>query len=199
MEKSFLEAVKARRSFYAISKESPISDEQIEKIISEAVLHAPSSFHSQSARVVVLFGGEHDKLWDMVKSTLQKIVPPDNFAPTEAKINSFRAGYGSALFFEDQAVVQNLQNKFPSYKDNFPLWSLQSSGMLQFIIWTALENEGLGASLQHYNPLIDQEVKKTWGLPDAWLLLSQMPFGQPTAAPGAKQFAPLEERLKVYR
>ena len=30
--------------------------------------------------------------------------------------------------------------------------------MLQLVVWTALEAEGLGATLQHYNPLIDDEV-----------------------------------------
>ena len=63
------------------------------------------------------------------------------------------------MYFEDQVVVEGLQEQFALYKDNFPIWSLQSSGMLQFTIWTSLEAEGLGASLQHYNPLIDEQVK----------------------------------------
>ena len=30
------------------------------------------------------------------------------------------------------------------------MWSENASGILQYIVWTALEKEGLGASLQHY-------------------------------------------------
>lgn len=82
--------------------------------------------------------------------------------------------------------MESLQQQFTSYKDNFPLWSQQSNGMLQFVIWTSLENQGLGASLQHYNPLIDAQVKTQWDIPDSWNLIAEMPFGKPTQAPGEK-------------
>jgi len=39
-----------------------------------------------------------------------------------------------------------------------------------------LEDAGLGASLQHYNPLIDQETAETWDINPDWKLLAQMPF-----------------------
>jgi predicted oxidoreductase (fatty acid repression mutant protein) len=133
------------------------------------------------------------------KGIFRKIVPAENFSATEDKINSFRNGYGTVLFFEDQSIIEGLQKQFALYKDNFPVWSQQSSGMLQLVIWTSLENEGLGASLQHYNPLIDEEVKKEWNIPENWKLIGQMPFGKPSAQPGEKQFQPLEDRVKVIK
>ncbi|MEV5025060.1 nitroreductase family protein [Paenibacillus sp. LPE1-1-1.1] len=196
---AFLEAVKSRRSIYGISKESVISDEKIVEIVHEAVLHTPSSFNSQSARVVVLLGENHDKLWDIATNTLRAIVPADQFESTEQKMGSFKSGYGTVLFFEDKNVVDGLMESFPSYAQNFPIWSQHSSGMHQLVVWTALEKEGFGATLQHYNPLIDEEVKKTWSLPDSWQLIAQMPFGKPTAAPGEKTFQPIEERVKVFK
>jgi predicted oxidoreductase (fatty acid repression mutant protein) len=48
--------------------------------------------------------------------------------------------------------VKGLQDKFPLYKDNFPLWSLHSTGMMQYVVWTSFAVEGMGASLQHYSP-----------------------------------------------
>lgn len=90
--------------------------------------------------MVVLFKKNHQRLWEIVKETLQRIVPADKFAATEEKIASFAKGYATVLFFEDQDVVANLQRNFPLYADNFPLWSLQSSGMLQYMVWAALEN-----------------------------------------------------------
>ena len=71
--------------------------------------------------------------------------------------------------------------------------------MHQLVVWTALEAEGLGASLQHYNPLIDDEVKKEWNIPDNWKLIAQMPFGNPTSQAGEKEFQPLEDRVKFYK
>ncbi|MCK6256134.1 nitroreductase family protein [Fictibacillus sp. KIGAM418] len=199
MAKDFLTSVQERRSYYGISKEAVVSDERIQEIINHAVKYTPSSFNSQSARVVVLLGENHDKLWNITKETLRAIVPADQFAPTEEKMNAFGSGYGTVLFFEDQKVVEGLQEAFAAYADNFPIWSNHSSGMLQFVVWTALENEGFGASLQHYNPIIDEEVKQEWNVPENWKLIAQMPFGKPVAAPGEKEFQPLEDRVKIYK
>ena len=195
----FLTAIKARRTYYGIGKGFVALDDRIEQLVKDAVLHTPSAFNSQSARVVLLLAGEHDAFWDLTKEALRKIVPAANFAATEEKINSFRAGYGTVLFFEDQTVVQGLQAQFPLYKDNFPLWSNHSSGMLQLVVWTALEQAGFGASLQHYAPLVDEGVQQKWHTPPTWKLIAQMPFGKPVADPGEKTFQPVEERVKVYR
>lgn len=199
MKKDFYSAVKDRRSIYGISNEAVVSDERIQEIINHAVKHTPSSFNSQSSRVVVLLKEHHNKLWDIAKEILRKIVPSNQFSSTEEKLNSFRNGYGTILFFEDNNVIEKLQSDFSLYKDNFPIWSQQSSGMLQYVTWVALESEGFGASLQHYNPLIDEEVKKEWNIPQNWKLIAQMPFGNPTIQPDEKQFQPLEERIKMFK
>ncbi|MGF7032482.1 putative oxidoreductase (fatty acid repression mutant protein) [Paenibacillus mucilaginosus] len=195
----FLSAVRSRRTIYGISKDIQVSEERVQEIVREAVKHTPSAFNSQSARVLVLFGEQHDKLWDLTTEILRAIVPADKFESTQQRMGGFRAGYGTILYFEDQAAVEALQAQFPSYAERFPTWSQQSSGMLQYVIWTALELEGLGASLQHYNPLIDEKVRAEWSIPDTWQLIAQMPFGHPTAPPGDKEFKPLEERIKVSR
>ncbi len=198
MSKEFLTAIKDRRTYYEIAKEATTPDARLKEIIAHAVKHTPSAFNSQSARVVLLLGPQHDRLWDITKEALKKVVPADQFSSTEEKINGFRKGYGTVLYFEDQKVVESLHQQFALYKDNFPVWSQQSSGMHQLVVWTALEIEGYGASLQHYNELIEADVKKTWNLPDHWKLIAQMPFGKPTAQPGEKEFSPLEERFKIF-
>ncbi|MBK3494671.1 nitroreductase family protein [Viridibacillus sp. YIM B01967] len=197
--KDFATAVEERRSIYVINNEAIVSDERIQEIIEHAVKHTPSSFNSQTARAVVLLGEQHSKLWSITTETLRKVVPANDFAPTDEKMKMFGAGYGTVLFFEDQSIVKGLQEKFPSYADNFPIWSLQSSGMVQYVVWTALEQEGFGATLQHYNPLIDAEVKSEWNIPEDWKLLAEMPFGKPVVAAGEKQYSPIEDRVKVYK
>ncbi len=198
MQKNFYETIENRRSIYAISNESPVTKERINEIIAHAVKYSPSAFNSQSSKVAVLYGENHTKLWKLVKDTLRKIVPADSFAQTESKIDSFAAGYGTVLYFDDTSITNGLCEKFPLYKENFPVWAQQSNGMLQFAVWNLFEQEGLGATLQHYNPLIDEQVKTEWNLPDSWKLIGQMPFGKPTAAPDAKEFVPLNERMLVF-
>ncbi|MHA6480718.1 nitroreductase family protein [Paenibacillus sp. strain BS8-2] len=195
----FYTAVQARRSIYAISDERVVSDEKIQELVNHAVQYTPSSFNSQSARVVVLLGEQHKKFWSITTETLRAIVPADQFSSTQDKMNAFGAGYGTVLFFEEMAVVEGLQQQFPSYADNFPVWSNQSNGMLQYVIWTSLELEGLGASLQHYNPLIDDKVKSEWNVPASWKLLAQMPFGKIVAPAGDKPVQPLDERVKFVK
>jgi predicted oxidoreductase (fatty acid repression mutant protein) len=198
MSKVFFEAVKERRTYYNIGKDVKISDEAIFETVKEAVKYTPSSFNSQSARAAVLLKEKHDRLWDITKDILKGIVPEEAFAATEEKINSFKNGYGTILYFEDQSVVKSLQEAFAIYKDNFPVWSQQSSGMLQMVIWTELEAQGLGASLQHYNEIIEDAVKKEFDIPADWKLIAQMPFGNPVSNPDPKQFNIKEEDVKLY-
>lgn len=200
MKKTFEEALKHRRTYYAITNQSPVSDAEIEKLVDLAVTHVPSAFNSQSTRVVLLLGENHKRLWSIVKETLRKIVPPEVFEGTKEKVdNCFACGYGTVLFLEDQSVVKGLQEAFPPYQDRFAGWSLQTSAMHQFAVWTMLEEVGFGASLQHYNPLIDEEVRHAWHLPQSWELVAQMPFGLPSAEPGGKEFGDLASRVKVFK
>lgn len=193
----FLEAVARRRSYYGIDNNEIVSRDRIKEIINEAVMNAPSAMNSQSARVVVLFGEKHEKFWGIVKETLRKVVPIDAFDKTEEKVDSFKAGYGTVLFYEDKSVIRGLENQFELYKDNFVPWAYQGNAMLQFIIWTALDSEGLGASLQHYNPLIDDEVAETFNIDKNYKLIGQLVFGNPTVETGAKNHSAPDSRVTI--
>lgn len=199
MLKQYQDIVSKRRSYYKISNDSVVSDEELEKAIEFVVEHTPSAFNSQSARVVLLLNDNHHKLWDITMEALKKVVPAEKFAPTEQRINSFKAGYGTILFFEDMEVVTELENNFPVYKHNFLTWSKESSGMNQFNMWSSLRALGYGASLQHYNELIESQVKDNWDLPQNWRLVSQMPFGKIIEEPEQKESKPLETRMKIFR
>jgi predicted oxidoreductase (fatty acid repression mutant protein) len=198
--KELKKAIENRRTYYNISNKSTISDDQIKEIIDFAVLHVPSAFNSQSARIVLLLGNHHKKLWNIVKDVLKKLLPADIYPATKDKIDgAFATGYGTVLFYEDQSVIKGLQNAFASYRENFPVWSQHTSAMHQFAIWTMLEEAGLGASLQHYNPIIDEAVAREWGINSKWKLIAQMPFGTPTEKPASKEFQPLKGRVSVFK
>lgn len=196
---AFFDAVKARRTHYALSSESPIPDSKIHEIVNTAVTHVPSSFNSQSTRVVVLLGAEHQKLWgDIVKPAVKLVAPEEAWPSSEKKLDGFKAAYGTILFYEEPKDVAKLQDAYPLYADKFPQWSEHTNAMHQFALWTALEQEGFGANLQHYNPLIDQQISTTWGVPGNWSLKGQLVFGTPAGQPYEKSFKPLEERVFVH-
>ncbi|MGM8870428.1 nitroreductase family protein [Psychrobacter sp. 2Y5] len=191
--------VEKRRSIYALGSELPVSNDEIVKLVEHAVLHVPSAFNSQSTRVVVLFGDDHKKLWDITEDKLRTIVNDDEqFASTKQKLDGFRAGAGTVMFFEDHSVVRDMQAAAPLYADKFPIWAHQTSAMHQYEIWTALASLDIGANLQHYNPVIDKEVGSTWNLNDDWELNAQLVFGSIEQPAGDKEFKPLDERMKVF-
>lgn len=193
------EVTETRRSIYALNNQLPVSKDEVVDIIEHAVLHTPSSFNSQSSRLIVLFGEEHQKLWQITADLLRKIVNDDEkFVSTQQKIDSFKAGAGTILFFEDQSVVGSLQEKFPLYAHNFPIWAEHASGMIQYALWIKLASLNIGANLQHYNGVIDAEVAKAWGVDANWKLVAQMVFGGIAQPAGDKTFEPLENRLKVF-
>lgn len=198
MPQTFLNAIRRRRSQYAIASELPLPREDVTALIQEAVRQAPSSFNSQSSRAVILYDEQSRRFWDIVKDVLRTIVPAEAFAATEQKIDGFAAGAGTVLFYEDQDVVKGLQEQFPLYADNFPVWSEHGSGMAQFAVWTALANAGIGASLQHYNPLPDAAAAQEWDLPPSWVLRAQMPFGANAGPVGDKEFVDDATRFRVF-
>ena len=195
---NFLNSIKSRRSIYAIGKNLTVDQATIEETIREAVKHSPSSFNSQTSRVVTLYGESHHKFWEIVRETLRKMVPAEAFANTSAKIDSFSAGFGTALFYEDQDVVKGLQEQFALYADNFPVWSEHSSAIAQFATWTALSEIRVGASLQHYNPIVDAEVAETFDIPSNWKLRAQLVFGSIEAAAGEKTYMDDAARFKTF-
>ncbi|MCY6411256.1 nitroreductase family protein [Acinetobacter sp. VNH17] len=195
---NFLNSIKSRRTIYSIGKNLSVDQATIEETIREAVKHSPSSFNSQTSRVVTLYGESHTKFWEIVRETLRKMVPAEAFANTSAKIDSFAAGFGTALFYEDQDVVKGLQEQFALYADNFPVWSEHSSAIAQFATWTALSEIGVGASLQHYNPIIDAEVAENFDIPANWKLRAQLVFGSIEAPAGEKTYMDDAARFKAF-
>lgn len=197
--KDLQQLAEKRRSIYALSDNLPVSKDEIVDLVEHAVLHTPSAFNSQSARIVVLFGEDHKKLWDITEETLKAIVnDEEKFQGTKDKIAGFRAGAGTIMFFEDKGVVRNMQEAAPLYADKFPIWAHQTSAMHQYVIWTALASLNVGANLQHYNPVIDQRVADAWNISDDWELNAQMVFGAIEQPAGDKEFQPAEERMKVF-
>lgn len=196
---NFLEAIQNRRSIYALGRNVSLSESEIEALIKEAVKASPSAFNAQSARAVILFGDAHEKLWELTETALEPLTPPEAFDGTKQKLAGFKAGYGTVLFFYNEETIQGLQKQFALYADNFPVWAEQSNGIATANTWTALSEAGLGANLQHYNPVIDEAVTKEWGTPTNWKLRGQLVFGSKEAEPAEKDFLPDEERFRTFK
>lgn len=199
MSNQFLDLITKRRTIYVIGKNTAQTPEYLTDLIQNAIKQSPSSFNSQSSRAVILFNDASEKFWTLVADKLKAYAKDEeSAAKTTAKMASFAAGVGTVLFFEDQDVVSGLQEQFSSYADNFPIWAEHSTAIAQFAVWTALHTEGLGASLQHYNPIVDQEVHAEWSIPSNWKLRAQLVFGSVEGEAKDKSYMDDAARFKVF-
>ena len=69
--------------------------------------------------------------------------------------------------------------------------------MHQYELWTALEAEGLGANLQHYNPLFEQKAAEAFNIPLEWSNKAQLVFGEPAA--GAREDLPTKSEEPIEK
>lgn len=189
---SIVDSLKKRRTYYNISKDVKVSKDVILEKIKAVTELVPDAFNMKSARAYVLFDDKHDLLWDEIYDVFGGKV-------SREKIDSFKAGFGTVLFFYDNNTVSGMMKRFAPYAENFPVWANQANGMLQLSVWTALREEGLGASLQHYNPVIDSRVKKLFSIPENYVLLAQMPFGAIVSEPDEKAKEEIEKRVSIIK
>lgn len=96
-----------RRTIYALGKTSPISDldNKIEELVNAAIHHVPSSFNTQSTRLVVLLHAEHERLWDLIIETFEgglvktgKVNEEVWRGQTLSKLEGMRNGIGTVSF-----------------------------------------------------------------------------------------------------
>jgi hypothetical protein len=92
---ALIDLAKARRSYYPLSKDLAITPARVQEIVKDLLDHVPSSFNSQSNRAVVLFGAEHEKLWDITTEILKAIVPAEAWESTGGKMAMFKGAAGT--------------------------------------------------------------------------------------------------------
>jgi len=200
LKTELLNLLNQRRSIYALGKNVGATDDEIVKLAEDAIQASPTAFNSQTVRAVFLFGDKHDQLWELVADRLKSEVPTEAaYQNTLKKINSFKAGFGTILYLTDTSIVKQLENDFPLYADNFATWAEQAQGIAQNNVWVSLAENKIGASLQHYNPIIDELVAQAFDLPANWMLRAQMPFGSIEGPAGDKDYMDRSQQFKVLK
>jgi uncharacterized protein len=83
------------------------------RIVTQAVKHVPSSFNSQTSRAVIFFGENHKKVWKIISDITIPTLPEEQKEYMKSRFDAFSGAYGSVAFFEDDAAVEEFQNKVP--------------------------------------------------------------------------------------
>ena len=195
---AYSDILKTRRSIYILNDQLPVSQAIVAGRIKEAISLSPTAFMMQDIHAVILAGDNHKKLWDkIVYNTLQKIVPAEAFKRTEIKLNTFSQATGTILLLRDLEAVEQMRKEYATYADEMDNWSWQDLGIAMVNIWNSLAEINVGANIQHYNPLIDDEVKAAWNIPANYQLVGQMVYGGIVSRPGDKEHKSGDELVRV--
>lgn len=196
---SYIDTLKKRRSVYNLNNNITISEDTLINNVEQILLESPTAFHMQSPYLLILMNEEHKKLWNITTNTLKKIVPADKFKSTQDKMDMFSKAKGTILFFDNTDIIEQLKVDYPLYKDSFDTHAAHGMGILQANVWNYLAEENIGANLQHYNPLIDDEVKKEWNIPTSYQLTAQLVFGGIEEIPEPKEKIPGSLRMNIFK
>ena len=199
----YQDAIAARHSAYMLDdriEDAGVSADDVLAMLRSIAPKVPSSYNSQSARLVLLTGEDHRRFWGIVEDVLRAKVDDDKrFARTEVKLRGFAAAAGTVLFYEIDSVTEGLKETYPSYADVFPTWAEHGNAMIQFAVWTGFYDMGLAANIQHYNPIIDARVADEFSVPEGYRLVAQMVFGRETQVPAGKPKLSGEDMVSVGR
>ncbi|CCK69171.1 nitroreductase family protein KNAG_0C00570 [Huiozyma naganishii CBS 8797] len=188
---NFLKVIATRRTIYKLQPQLPagVTTKDIQAVVEAIIKDTPTAFNSQVNRAIILTGESHKKVWDAVTNGID--AEAGKLRPASARDEAF----GSIIFFTDDKTTEKLQADFPAWAAAFPQFADHSSGAAQITSWDALEVLGLGAHLQHYNPLVRAALPAD--VPKGWSVHSQLVFGLPAEAAGEKTF--IDNKVQIFQ
>jgi predicted oxidoreductase (fatty acid repression mutant protein) len=211
MADMFIRALQRRRSVYALAPTIPISETSLCNIVASCAKYCPSAFNIPTSRVVILFGSEHKRYWETVLKAIEGRLWGGKGGgeggggggageELRGRLASFAAGAGTVVFYEDGGAVRGVEEALPEHAWGIKTWGEEGNAMLQYAVWTALSQEGVRGSLQHYvGGKVDEAVGEVWGISREWRTMAQLPFGEEGEGSevGAKEYAGEEGRVRV--
>lgn len=110
---SFAIATQNRRSIRTLQAISPIPDSSIVELASNALLHVPSAFNSQTTRLTILFSEAYRKLWSIIGATFEAYLGAERFTSSgfADKISGYKKSYGTILFWDDVEALEKTEER----------------------------------------------------------------------------------------
>ncbi len=194
---NFQDLVAKRHSTYHIGRNTDRTPEEVTEYLRELTQWVPTASHSQTSRLVLVFGDKHEALWDEIHDVQSKVLSDEMWETMGGVIAGAKQGLGTVLFFEDQEAVQAM----PTSDATRETYSQHNNANHQYATWLGLTELGLGATLQHFNIGYEQghdkSIKELLDLPDNYALVAEMPFGSIETPAEAKETIPTDVKVQV--
>lgn len=191
--RTLLELVKRRRSIRQV-KGGEIDPQLIPDIL-EAARWAPSPYNVQPWHFVVVQEG-NIRLWNTIEAAERAKRKGKSLERALEKLKGFQGSIFTILIYRDQGAVERVLAEYP-YLDRvaFDDWVRQALGMAQLLLWLAVTERGLAASLQHIQHA-EEPIAALLGLPqDRFRLVAIMPVGYQDETLPENERKPLSEMV----
>lgn len=122
--------------------------------------------------------GRKNRLWDTIEAAERAERKGKNLERALERLKGFRGSIFIILIYRDQGAVERMLAEY-SYLDPvaFDDWVRQALGMAQLLLWLAVTERGLTASLQHIQHA-EEPIAALLGMPqDRFKLVAIMPVG----------------------
>ncbi|MDO5457376.1 MAG: nitroreductase family protein [Atopococcus tabaci] len=196
---NFTDLQAKRRSTYVIGKNTDLSKEEITEALREAAKNVPSSFNSQTTRLILVFDDANERVWKEIHDVQKDVLDGAVWERMSGVIQGAGQGVGTILFFEDRdAVKENI----PAAESQQNLYKQHNDAFQQYSAWLALTELGLGGTLQHFNIGYEQGFDKVFrellNLPESYEMVAQMPFGSIEQEYEAKDYIDSDLEVQVF-
>lgn len=179
----------ARRRTVRRLTDGPLAEEALERIAAAAD-RVPAAYNRPVWRVVLL-RERRDAFWAAVEAGFRDRLEPDRLSRYLDRLAGFRGGAGALLVYEDRREREAIAAGNGLTPEQAAAFAEQGLGMVQLALWLALVAEGLAASLQHWDGLIEDRLDALLGMPRGrFRLVATMPFGFPAEDPAPSAAAP---------
>ncbi|KAK7194248.1 hypothetical protein NESM_000339600 [Novymonas esmeraldas] len=166
-----LAAVKLARQLTSVLPQH-VTRDYLTTVVQRAVALTPSSFNSQSTRVVVLHGRMHRLFWQRlightVHLAKEAALLTDQVVPAACTV----------ILCEDMDVVRRMQATFPKYASLLPGHAEQASAMCELSVVSALGCDGVATLSRHHRIDLHENFHEVFTVPPSWEMRAQIACG----------------------
>jgi predicted oxidoreductase (fatty acid repression mutant protein) len=81
--------------------------------------------------------------------TVSAMLSEEQMKQTQQRLDGFKAGHGTVLFFDDESVIRQQQEAFKLYADNFPVWANQANVSVSHDSNAIFADSGMASRVWH--------------------------------------------------
>ena len=125
--------------------------------------------------------------------------PDRDFEPTRQKLIISNILMAQFFIMKIKVLLMHYKIKCLTSMKTLKFGQTKLTRCISMLFGLLLATKGIGASLQHYNPIVDESTASQFDIPNTWKLIAQMPFGDVRESANEKEIKPVEDRFIIKK